>query len=407
MTGHGSVPRHFRSSSPSLLLGFAKPAELQAEAYAELIDMLYATFVPVVVMGVALGIVGAVASERAQDRWAFLAAAGLVINALRACLIFAFRHRRSKTNIPVFELRLWERCYAAGSYVFSVVLGLFNYSVAASEHSLTLMLSVGLIFAYGAGMISRVYARPKICMISISLAAVPTIAGFAAKSFEGGNDALVFGGQALFIFLFFVSSFEMVLFSYRAITTQLGEKQDFAKLARFDDLTKLPNRLGLSEHFRTNVEAALDHGRMLFLHYLDLDGFKSVNDQYGHPTGDALIRAVAERLSTSMREGDLVARIGGDEFVVVQAGQRMISEAEFLARRLVRALGAPYVVQGKTIVIGVSIGIAVFPQDGLTLELLSARADQALYIAKRGGRGQVAFWSPPERLSGTIGATSS
>lgn len=398
--GKGLIPR------PANLLRLTSRLELQEGVYSELVNMLYGTFVPIVIMAVSLGLVGAVAEERAQDRWAFLAAVGLAINVMRAGLIFAFRKRRAKSIIPVPELRLWERWYAIGSYVFSLVLGLFNYSVAASEHSLTLMLSVGLVFAYGAGMIARVYARPKICLISISLAAVPTIAGFAVKGAEGGPDAFVFGGQAIFISLFFLSAFEMVSYSYRAITTQLADKFEFSNLARVDDLTRLPNRLSLAERFRADAEVARERNRMLFLHYLDLDGFKGINDRFGHPTGDALLAAVAARLSSSMREGDTVARIGGDEFVVLQAGLHLRSEAELLARRLIRAIGAPYVIDGRSIVVGVSIGVAAYPDDGLSLALLSARADQALYKAKRAGRGQIAFYSSPED-AGISGAKAS
>ena len=119
---------------------------------------------------------------------------------------------------------------------------------------------------------------------------------------------------------------------------------------------------------------------------LDLDRFKPVNDLYGHPTGDALLVAVAERLRTILRKNDFAARVGGDEFVLLQTQVRHSTEVEMLARRIVRGVAEPYMIDGHEILIGTSIGY-VFSVSYGNLDDLTTSADQALYRAKRQGSG--------------------
>ena len=119
---------------------------------------------------------------------------------------------------------------------------------------------------------------------------------------------------------------------------------------------------------------------------LDLDGFKDVNDTLGHQAGDALLCHVAERLRSVVREHDMVARLGGDEFALVLAGAAA-SEAEATARRIVEVLSAPVMVDDAPIVAGVSVGIALHPDDGTEPMALMRRADLAMYAAKRGRTG--------------------
>jgi len=147
-------------------------------------------------------------------------------------------------------------------------------------------------------------------------------------------------------------------------------------------LTSLPNRLALREWFD---EQALGP---VAVHCLDLDGFKPVNDTYGHPTGDALLSVVARRLSGTLRDGDLAARIGGDEFVIVQRNVSAPREAESLAQRLRASLSRPVQVGNHGIRISACIGYVV-SEEGEDLEALIALADEALYKAKRSGCGVV------------------
>jgi diguanylate cyclase (GGDEF)-like protein len=163
-------------------------------------------------------------------------------------------------------------------------------------------------------------------------------------------------------------------------------------LARYDALTDLPNRT----FFRDQLELALARIRRsresCAVLFIDLDQFKQINDTMGHPFGDTLLCAVAERLRSIARDSDLVARFGGDEFVILQYPLRRPEEAATLARRVVEALARPLEIERHQLVIGASIGIAVAPQDGMDADLLLKNADMALYRTKSEGRGAWRFF---------------
>jgi diguanylate cyclase (GGDEF)-like protein len=180
----------------------------------------------------------------------------------------------------------------------------------------------------------------------------------------------------------------------------LVAKHDLTFLAKQDALTGLPNRLLLREKFQDYVASRSISGpdNGLALHFLDLDGFKGVNDVHGHPVGDAVLREVARRLLVTVRTGDDVARLGGDEFVVVQTSLGQKSEAEMLARRIIKHLSLPYQIDGLDIRISVSVGIALAPEHGWDLEHLIRCADTALYRAKGAGKAQLHFCGSEDQL---------
>ncbi len=154
-----------------------------------------------------------------------------------------------------------------------------------------------------------------------------------------------------------------------------------------DLLTGLPNRLMLEQRLAAAVRRAGLDGHSTALLYLDLDGFKQVNDSLGHDRGDALLVKVGRRLRETVREGDTVARIGGDEFAIVQVGVDGPEAIHRLCRRLLRAIATPFDLDGAEAVIGASIGVSIAPQDGATPATLLRLADHALYRAKASGRG--------------------
>ncbi len=164
-------------------------------------------------------------------------------------------------------------------------------------------------------------------------------------------------------------------------------------VARHDPLTGLPNRLRFREHMGHTLRHLRRHGGGCALLYLDLDGFKGVNDVLGHAAGDALLRAVSSRLCRCTRDVELLARLGGDEFAIVQADPHQPEAAGALADRLVRALREPFDIEGYPIVIGTSIGIALVDQATLSADTLLHDADLALYYAKAEGRGTWRFFT--------------
>lgn len=177
------------------------------------------------------------------------------------------------------------------------------------------------------------------------------------------------------------------------VTEQQRAESQIAFMARHDALTRLPNRTLLAERIELAV-AQVGRGSSFAVFCLDLDNFKQVNDTLGHPVGDELLCAVADRLNACVREVDTVARLGGDEFAVIQCGVQGAEEAERLARRIVECVGAPYELNGHRVVVGCSIGISMSPVDGTTGEKLLKNADVALYRAKMEGRGTWRFFEP-------------
>lgn len=165
-----------------------------------------------------------------------------------------------------------------------------------------------------------------------------------------------------------------------------------ARLAHYDPLTDLPNRVLFQKSLTDALSRRARKGDQLAVHFIDLDRFKTVNDTLGHPLGDALLREAAERLRRCVREGDTVARLGGDEFAVVQTGLSDMDGATRLAARIVAAMAAPFDLAGHQVVIGASVGVSAAPSDGEDVDELLKKADMALYRAKGDGRGAFHFF---------------
>ncbi len=161
-----------------------------------------------------------------------------------------------------------------------------------------------------------------------------------------------------------------------------------------DELTGLPNRRLFSDRLYQTLEAAKRDAGTIGLLYIDLDGFKLVNDSLGHSIGDILLSRVAERLRSRTRKSDTLARLGGDEFALVLSRLRNMEEAGVVARSLLEAIAAPFLVSGHEINISASIGVSVYPQNSEDASLLLQQADSAMYTAKRNGKNQIVFFTP-------------
>jgi len=181
--------------------------------------------------------------------------------------------------------------------------------------------------------------------------------------------------------------------THEDITEQRQSEVKIEYMAHHDSLTGLANRVLLNDRLERALGRA-QHGKMVAVHHLDLDQFKAVNDTFGHPSGDKLLGVVAQRLRMLVSESDTIARMGGDEFVIVQGGIADPADATSLAQGVIGLLSEPYDIDGQQAVIGVSIGISVGPGDGANPDKLLRNADLALYRAKSDGRGTFRFFEP-------------
>jgi diguanylate cyclase (GGDEF)-like protein/PAS domain S-box-containing protein len=172
----------------------------------------------------------------------------------------------------------------------------------------------------------------------------------------------------------------------RNISQRKQNEATIKQLAFFDHVTGLPNRVLFKDRLTMAVLGAGRNKERLALMMIDLDRFKDVNDTYGHAMGDALLRSVGDRLRVTLRSSDTVSRIGGDEYMVVLPGINELGDTATVANKIVAAFQEPFVVTGREVRITASVGAAVYPDHGTTVDVLVERADAAMYRAKAMGR---------------------
>lgn len=189
-----------------------------------------------------------------------------------------------------------------------------------------------------------------------------------------------------------------ILCIFKDITQQQKTEKELAEalakvshLANHDPLTGLPNLRLATERLLSAISLSKRKGWKAAIMFIDLDGFKKVNDSYGHDIGDKLLKQVADRLVGSLRETDTVARIGGDEFLVIQTEVTHRITTSNVAEKIVRKISEPFILEDKEIMVGASIGISIYPEHGTDRRILLKKADDAMYYTKRIGKNNFSF----------------
>ena len=185
----------------------------------------------------------------------------------------------------------------------------------------------------------------------------------------------------------------------RNVTERKAAEDKAIRSANYDFLTGLPNRSNFLNHLEKDLKRAERSGLSIALLFIDLDGFKSVNDQQGHDAGDQLLQQVAQRIGHCVRATDTVARLGGDEFTAILTDVNKLLHMEILVQEMLGSLAKPFSVRGKDVQISASIGITLFPEDARTPEELLRNADQAMYAAKNAGKNCFSYFTVAMRTT--------
>ncbi len=192
-----------------------------------------------------------------------------------------------------------------------------------------------------------------------------------------GSENIIGGFQARFL--------------WNLLTRLKQTNEQITYLAHHDTLTALPNRILFYDRLNQAITRGRREKEVSAVLFLDLDGFKNINDMFGHDVGDALLREVAKRIVACVRESDTVARIGGDEFTVLLCNVRKQDSIKRVADKIINAIARPFMLNGKECSISVSIGISLHPENGETAAQLVKIADAAMYLAKNNGKNCYRF----------------
>jgi len=349
--------------------------------YVELVRSLYTTLIPTTIMSIGYVASFSVMGISSQNPvLVIFAAIGVFSSIARIAVLVSGSAEASDSHLTIERARQLDRRFAISYYQFAVLLGVSAACVFTVEAPRFHMLATCLLVGYGAGVAAGVGLRPWIAIPSMLVAIAPSIIVMALRW-----DPIYWVLAAMTAALL-VGGCQSLPARHRVTSVEIAKRLTFEALARRDVLTTLPNRLALREWFESHVAIGGGH-ELLAVHCLDLNDFKPVNDVFGHPIGDALLKAVAMRLTQALRVGDIAARLGGDEFAVIQRGLRNVAEADQLARRLHAAIAEPFSINDQEILISTSVGYAVCPRVAAELDELMLSADQALYRAKNNNGG--------------------
>jgi diguanylate cyclase (GGDEF)-like protein len=325
----------------------------------------------------------AVAAGLSGDHvYSLFATAFLIVGVARAASIVCYRRGRHDPDDAV-SIKRWELRALLGAWAFAgLVGGVGGYTVIAHPGSELELLISCCVMGYIAGISSRNASRPLISVGQITLTCIPFMIALVARA------DIVHLLLAGFIAVLDLSTIVICRSVFDNIISRQIAFRKIETIAQRDALTDLWNRAAFLELLERHIAAIQGTRNIMALISIDLDRFKDINDTLGHPVGDMILKDVANRVRSVIRPGDEIARIGGDEFLVLLVTTD-VAEVEAAARRILAIFSSPFKINTRQTNCGASIGYAVAPMDGSTLEALFRNSDLALYEAKRQGRDQV------------------
>lgn len=329
-------------------------------------------FLPIVVLsGLCLVSATALAAGYYQDSWLWVATAvGLIVSSLRIATIYSFAAEAKKTEKKNYAF--WSALHGITAFLFSMVMAFLNiYSIHMNDRAVLVLCVMGS-FTLRGGIMARQSISPL-----VSQACIILLQGSLTYALILTRHPLIRYAAVLSV-VAALTSCVSIEHQHSGFKERVRSKKRLKNLATHDWLTGLPNR----HLFETTFEKTYASGKPYTLWMLDLDGFKGVNDTYGHAVGDELLRQVGQRLERCVRTGDLLARLGGDEFVILQPQAHAREVTRKLAERIGATISAPYLIAGNKIVIGASVGIKLVETGELDPDSALLEVDRALYRVK-------------------------
>ena len=357
------------------------PTSVEDDIRRELMRIALDGFLPMAILS-SVCMVGAMAiiASVYRDPWMWTAAALTLPIALARLAVIVLFQARSKQN-PEIRFLVWATVFSGITVLFCAMMAIVTlYNFQAHDGTVQMLCVIGT-YTLSSGISSRLGLQPRVSQACIVM--MQSVLGYALM--ETPNPILRLSAvlTAATAMAYCVSIHKQ----YKVFDEQVRIRLRLRNLANHDALTGLPNRLQFEGTF-----ARLCAARTPFtLWMLDLDGFKGVNDTYGHDAGDDLLRQVARRLERAVRSGDLLARLGGDEFVILQPMRHAPGDTTRLAQRIRDEVSADYLVDGQRVHIGVSIGIKRAYNGLVSPEIAMREVDEALYRVKELGEGGFLF----------------
>ena len=373
-----------RDPAPAESAGWSDPsgdAELEEQLgriRAEAIDRLWMWMLVVALVGVPVSI-----ARSAHTGWLALYTAHAVAGVFVVAVFFARRRLSPELKIAALMLVFWALGLAA-----LVALGLVGAGPLWLSLSALLM---GSLYSIRAGLVTALFA-----FIATVLTGIAFWEGWLTLGFDANaqvRSPASWGGLLFALLMMPLVVFAAVAGLHRSTLSLLGEvhrqRELIREMATHDPVSGASTLRVAIDRLEQALVGAGRLGKKVALLFIDLDGFKSINDAHGHEAGDAVLRAVTERCRAALRASDTVARMGGDEFIVILQGVDHREAPLSIGRGLLERLAAPVRYRDVELAVSASIGVAVFPEDAATAGDLMRVADRAMYAAKRGGKNRI------------------